>query len=118
MSEARFPPTRRCPARAYSEHQSPRRIIPSQCRLAKAGVLCDASLMGKKNLRVVKWLGTTPAVAVCTACNREFSVPVGSLSRVAEAQEYLRMQFAEHRCAALPTTSDPASNPAKEMPDD
>ena len=54
--------------------------------------------MKKRNLRVVKWLGTTPAVAVCTLCDRQFTVPLTLLSRVADAQESLRVQFAEHRC--------------------
>jgi hypothetical protein len=52
----------------------------------------------KRNLRVIKWLGTIPAVAVCTFCDRQFVVPMTALKRVAEAQEYLRVQFAEHKC--------------------
>lgn len=55
--------------------------------------------MQKRNLRVTKWLGTTPAVAVCTLCRREFKVPLSSLSRLNDAQESLRIQFAEHTCA-------------------
>jgi hypothetical protein len=54
--------------------------------------------MPKRNLRVLKWLGTTPAVAVCTGCNREFKVPLELLKRVAGAQENLKLQFAQHRC--------------------
>jgi hypothetical protein len=55
--------------------------------------------MAKAVLRVLKWLGTVPAVAVCTSCDRQFKVPISSLKRVAEAQESLRIQFAEHRCS-------------------
>jgi hypothetical protein len=54
--------------------------------------------MAKVNLRVTKWLGTTPAVAVCTNCERVFKAPLESLKRTSEAQESLRKQFAEHRC--------------------
>ena len=54
--------------------------------------------MAKRNLRVVKWLGTVPVVGVCSACDREFKVPLTALKRVAEAQESLRRQFAEHVC--------------------
>lgn len=54
--------------------------------------------MQKRNLRVTKWLGATPAVAVCTLCKREFKVPLSSLSRLDQAQESLRVQFAEHKC--------------------
>jgi hypothetical protein len=55
--------------------------------------------MAKRNLRVVKWLGAVPAVAVCTYCNREFNVAMTTLKRVADAQESLRKQFTEHKCA-------------------
>jgi len=54
--------------------------------------------MPKRNLRVLKWLGTTPAIAVCTYCNREFRVPLADLKRVADAQENLRQQFNQHLC--------------------
>jgi len=48
--------------------------------------------------RVIKWVGTVPAVGVCTFCNRQFKVPLSSMKRVADAQESLRVQFTEHRC--------------------
>jgi len=51
-----------------------------------------------RNLKVTKWLTTTPAVGICTLCNREFQVPVKLLSRVADAQKSLRTQFDEHKC--------------------
>jgi hypothetical protein len=55
--------------------------------------------MPKRNLRVLKWLGMIPAVAVCTICNLEFKVPLAALKRLSDAQESLRRQFAEHVCA-------------------
>jgi hypothetical protein len=54
--------------------------------------------MEKKRLRVLKWLGTVPAVGVCTLCNREFTVPVTAIKRVADAQESLKLQFDQHQC--------------------
>jgi hypothetical protein len=54
--------------------------------------------MAKRNLRVTKWIGTVPAVAVCTSCNLEFKVPVGAMKRVADAQQTLKNAFAEHEC--------------------
>jgi hypothetical protein len=54
--------------------------------------------MPKRNLRVMKWIGSTPAIAVCTACNHEFKVPVTALKRVTEAQQSLTIQFANHEC--------------------
>ena len=47
---------------------------------------------------MLKWLGTTPAVAICTLCNREFKVPVAALKKVADAQESLKLQFDQHPC--------------------
>jgi hypothetical protein len=55
--------------------------------------------MAKRNLRVLKWLGTTPAIAVCTECNREFRVPLEVLKRVGGAAENLKLQFARHQCS-------------------
>jgi hypothetical protein len=54
--------------------------------------------MAKRNLRVLKWLGTTPAIAVCTLCDREFRVPLEVLKRVGGAAENLKLQFARHLC--------------------
>jgi hypothetical protein len=54
--------------------------------------------MPKRNLRVTKWIGTVSAVAVCTACSREFKVPLTILKSIVAAQESLRLQFAQHKC--------------------
>lgn len=54
--------------------------------------------MPKRHLRVLKWLGTTPAVAVCSVCNREFRVPLQVLKRVGGAVEDLKIQFSQHQC--------------------
>jgi hypothetical protein len=64
--------------------------------------------MLKRNLRVLKWLGTVPAVAVCTLCNREFKVPLAAVKRASDAQENLTRQFAQHECRAVDTVQ-PAS---------
>jgi hypothetical protein len=54
--------------------------------------------VAKRNLRVTKWLGTVPAVGICTSCNREFKVPLTAMKRVSDAQENLRIQFTGHKC--------------------
>ena len=59
---------------------------------------CVNHAMPKRNLRVLKWIGTTPAIATCTLCNQEFRVPVDLLKRVAGAADYLKLQFARHQC--------------------
>lgn len=63
--------------------------------------------MTKRNLRVAKWLGTIPAVGVCTLCNRELKVPVSAMKRVADAQESLRLQFAAHKCKSGTASETP-----------
>jgi hypothetical protein len=54
--------------------------------------------MSQRSLRVTKWLGTVPAVGICTQCERNFKVPLDSLKRTSDAQESLRKQFVEHKC--------------------
>lgn len=54
--------------------------------------------MPKRHLRVLKWLGTTPAIAVCSVCNCEFRVPLEVLKRVGGAVEELKIQFSHHPC--------------------
>jgi len=51
-----------------------------------------------RNLMVVEWIGTVPAIGACTCCSRQFKVPLGSMSHLADAQESLRVQFVEHKC--------------------
>lgn len=52
----------------------------------------------KRTLKVTKWLGTVPVIAVCSACSHEFKVPLTALNRVVQAQESLQLQFAGHKC--------------------
>jgi hypothetical protein len=54
--------------------------------------------MLQRRLRVVKWLSTTPALAACTLCSREFKVPMSALRRTADAQASLQEQFDRHKC--------------------
>ena len=41
----------------------------------------------KGRLRVIKWIGTVPAVAVCTKCQRDFRVPITMLNRTLASGE-------------------------------
>jgi hypothetical protein len=56
--------------------------------------------MAKRILRVVKWLGMTPAVGVCAFCSREFRVPMTELKKTADAQKSMQMMFDRHKCTA------------------
>jgi hypothetical protein len=38
----------------------------------------------KRNLKVVKWIGTVPAVGVCSYCCMQFKVPMTAMKSVAE----------------------------------
>jgi hypothetical protein len=58
----------------------------------------------QRRLRVVKWLGTTPALGVCTFCSQEFKVPMNALKRIVDAQARLQGQFDAHRCDAEATS--------------
>jgi hypothetical protein len=62
--------------------------------------------MPKRHLRVLKWLGTTPAIAVCSSCNHEFRVPLETLKRVGGAVENLKVQFAQHQCKQNETVTE------------
>jgi hypothetical protein len=52
----------------------------------------------KRTLKVTKWLGTVPVIAVCSACSHQFKVPLTALNRVVQAQENLQLQLAGHKC--------------------
>jgi hypothetical protein len=56
--------------------------------------------MAKRNLRVTKWLSSTPAIGVCTACSKEFKVPMTALTKTSDARVNLQQQFDRHECAA------------------
>ena len=54
-----------------------------------------------RNLRVTKWLSSTPAVGVCTACSKEFKVPMSALTKTKDAQVNLQEQFDQHECGVV-----------------
>lgn len=55
-------------------------------------------MTAKRNLKVLQWIGTVPAIGVCSGCDRQFTVPVTSLKKVADAQQSLTVQFTQHDC--------------------
>jgi hypothetical protein len=58
----------------------------------------EKKLMPKRILRVVKWLGTTPAIGMCAACERQFTLPVAVLRNVVEARAKMQALFDGHEC--------------------
>jgi hypothetical protein len=69
-----------------------------QARIALGKRLWETESMRPRVLRVTKWLTVTPAIAVCTQCQREFRVPLSALARTKDAQDYLQQQFDRHKC--------------------
>lgn len=70
----------------------------------------ESEFMPRRILRVTKWLTVTPAVAVCTQCNREFKVPLTALARTKDAQDYLQQEFDRHKCELQNANPNPDSN--------
>jgi hypothetical protein len=56
------------------------------------------STVAKRNLRVTKWLSSTPAMGVCSSCSKEFRVPMTALTRTKDARAHLQEQFDRHEC--------------------
>ena len=65
---------------------------------ALGGGLWDTVGMAKRALRVVKNLGRTPALAMCTVCGQTFETPMGALESVKAAEANLQQQFYVHKC--------------------
>jgi hypothetical protein len=84
------------------QRQSPEQRLPFQSpelrKRKRRKLFPERLFVPNRNLRVTKWLGTVPAVGVCTSCNREFKAAMTAMKRVADAQESLRLQFTEHKC--------------------
>ena len=67
-------------------------------RIEKKASAAQRLATPKRNLRVDKWIGTVPAIGVCSYCCMQFKVPMTAMKRVAEAEQSLRVQFTEHKC--------------------
>lgn len=56
--------------------------------------------MRKAVLQVTKYMGSSPVIAKCSACGRQFKTPTTRLQRVADAMASLQEQFDRHSCSA------------------
>jgi hypothetical protein len=89
-------------------------VIAPRVDIFFAGPATDLALsdtkynVPKRGLRVVKWIGTTPATGICEFCSKQFKVPLTQLARTSDAQANLQEQFGRHKC----TTRDSASQTA------
>ena len=82
----------------FSPPESSRPVEYPQPPIAPRNRLWETDSVKPPILRVTKWLTVTPAIAVCTQCNREFRVPLSALARTKDAQDYLQQQFDQHKC--------------------
>jgi hypothetical protein len=58
--------------------------------------------MEQSKLRVTKFMGAAPAIAICADCGRQFKVPTNHLNRATDAKENLQQQFDRHECRSTP----------------
>lgn len=66
--------------------------------------------MPKRILRVLKWLGSTPAVGMCAACERQFTLPMAAFKNIVEARSKMQGLFDEHECESK-EGHEPATGP-------
>jgi hypothetical protein len=52
----------------------------------------------KRVLRVTHWLSSTPAIAVCSSCSKQFKVPMSALTKTKDAEVNLQQQLDMHEC--------------------
>jgi hypothetical protein len=57
--------------------------------------------MGKRSLRITKWLASTPTMGLCSRCGKEFKVPITALAKTREAHANLQEQFDRHECKRI-----------------
>jgi hypothetical protein len=80
------------------------RILPyTTDRIADFAGCEKLSGMREKKLRITKRAGSSPAIAVCELCGKQFKVPITYLSKIKDAQASLQEQFDRHKCSPSKT---------------
>jgi hypothetical protein len=64
--------------------------------------------MANREMRVVKYIGPAPFVAVCTNCSQQFKVPPDITMTAGEAQATLQAEFSKHECKRLDESQNAA----------
>ena len=57
--------------------------------------------MPKREMRIVKYIGPAPYLAVCTYCIQQFKVPPDVTLTAMEAETELQAEFSHHVCKRL-----------------
>jgi hypothetical protein len=60
--------------------------------------------MPKRAIRIVKHIGATPCIAVCTHCSQQFKA--SDIRSLKEATASLQSQFDAHKCKALDSSQN------------
>jgi len=62
--------------------------------------------MPKRAVRIVKHIGATPCIAVCTFCSQQFKASTSDLRSVADATASLQSQFDAHKCKPMDSSQN------------
>lgn len=62
--------------------------------------------MPSRAIRIVKHIGTTPCIAVCTFCNLQFKASTAHLRCVSDATARLQSQFDAHKCKPMDSSQN------------
>jgi hypothetical protein len=71
--------------------------------------------MEKREMRIVKFIGPTPFLAVCTQCNQQFRIAGTGVHTVESTTNILKSQFDAHKCQSVDSkNAPPIARDAKE----
>ncbi len=57
--------------------------------------------MANREMRIVKYIGPAPFVAVCARCSQQFKVPPDITLTAVDAEAKLQAEFDQHKCKPL-----------------
>jgi len=60
----------------------------------------------KRAIRIVKHIGATPFVAVCTYCSQQFKVSPSETRTTKDATANLQAQFDAHKCKPIDSSQN------------
>jgi hypothetical protein len=64
--------------------------------------------MAERNMRIVRFIGSTPSVAYCDVCRLTFRTRQEFLQDAGQARQQLQMDFEKHECKPEPGMVDDA----------
>ncbi len=64
--------------------------------------------MPEREMRIVKYIGPAPYLAVCTRCSQQFKVPPDITLTAMDAEANLQAEFSRHECKQLDESQNAA----------